>query len=85
MSSTSNPIIKGAETDSHSRPHFEIFGQEDSPNFEEKGKNKEKKNKNEFDIMNNKNDEENGIELQIRFRDLTVDNGRSGTKSNEVS
>ena len=83
MSSTSNPIVKGAETDSHSRQHFESFIQEDSLDFHEK--EKEKQNKKEFDIMNNKNGDENSVELQSRFRDSMVDNGRPGTKLNEVS
>lgn len=83
MSSTSNPIIKGAETDSHSRQHFESFSQEDSLDFQEK--EKENQNKKEFDNMNNKNEDENSVELQLRSRDLTVDNGRPDTKLNQVS
>ena len=65
--------------DPHSGKHFENFELEEV-DFQEK----EKPNEKDYDNIS-KNGDENGKHLQLRFRDVTGDNGRPGIRSNGVS
>ena len=79
MSSTGNPMINCAETDAHSRQNFGDFDQE-LANLREK----EEQKKREYNDIN-KNGDENGVELEEKFKDIACENGRLDITLNEVS